>query len=321
MKKITLFTILFAFIMSTGQALSATKPGVAATVDGEEIPEQRLQNSIDAFVKSQGKDMSAKSDPNRLKSIRNEILDVLIDQELLWQAASKENIIVGDEELDRAFAQYQQQFKDEISFDNKLKEGGYNKTSFRETLKQKLSAQMWIQKFVLPEVAVSQEEIHEFYLQNKQQLVEPGQVRARHILIKANPDASEEEKNNAKAILTELIKQINDGADFAELAKLKSQGPSASRGGDLGFFGPGKMVKPFEAAAFSLKKGEISDIVQTRFGFHIIKCEDIKPGKPYEENEIAEKIDDLIWQQKSQFAVEDAINKLRKQASIEKKDF
>lgn len=321
MKKISLIYLLFAFFISTGQALSANKPGVAATVDGEEILEHRLQKSIDHYVKTQGIDMSAISDPGQITTIRNEILDILIGQELLWQAASKENMVVGDDVLDKAFAQYKGQFKDAISFENKLQEGGYNITTFRENLKEKLSAKMWVQKFVLPEVAVSKEEIHEFYLQNKQQLVEPTQVRARHILIKVKLDASEEEKNRAKAILTELKKQIDEGADFAELAKLKSQGPSASKGGDLGFFAPGKMVKPFETAAFNLEKGQVSDIVKTRFGYHIIKCEDIKPGEQYQENEITEKIDTLLWQQKAQNAVDNAINKLRQQASIEKKDF
>lgn len=320
MKKFSLY-ILSAFLLYCGQAISATRLGVAATVDGVEILESRLQKSIDSYIKAQGTDMGAIRDPERFKTIRNKVLDVLIGQELLWQAATKNNIIVSDDVLDKAFEQFKAKFRDNISFEIKIKEGGYNETSFRENLKQQLSAKMWIQQFVLPGVKVSEQEIHDFYLQNQQQFIEPKQVRARHILIKAKLDASEEEKNRAKEILTGLRKQIDEGAKFEEVAKQHSQGPSASKGGDLGFFGPGKMVKPFETAAFSMKKGEISDIVKTRFGFHIIKLEDVKPEKQFEEKEVADKIESVVWQQKAQNAVEDAIKELKQQASIEKRTY
>lgn len=319
MNKFTLVNLLLILLLANGHAVSAPASGVAATVNGEEIPESRLQKSIDNYVKIQGGDMSAINDAERLKSIRNELLDVLISQELLWQAARKENIIVDDKVLDGAFAEYEERFKDASTFEDTLKEGGFNKTTFRQTLKQKLSAKLWVQKFVLPDVTVNKDEIHEFYLQSKDQLAGPREVRARHILIKVKPSASEEEKNSAKAILNELKKQLEDGADFAELAKQKSQGPSASRGGDLGYFGSGKMVKPFETAAFNLKKGEVSDIVETRFGFHIIKSVDIKTGAPYQESEVADEIETLLRQQKAKIAVDEAISKLRQQASIEKK--
>lgn len=106
--------------------------------------------------------------------------------------------------------------------------------------------------------------------------VPAGQIHAAHILIMykgsmrapANITRSKEE---AHKLAEDVLKKIKDGADFAEMARLYSDGPSKDRGGDLRTFGRGAMVKPFEDAAFSLKKGEVSDIVETQFGFHIIK--------------------------------------------------
>ena len=104
----------------------------------------------------------------------------------------------------------------------------------------------------------------------------PGQIRAAHILImykgsRRAPANITRTKEEARAEAERLLEKIRSGADFAELARLYSDGPSKTRGGDLGYFGRGQMVKEFEDAAFKLKKGEVSDVVETPFGFHIIK--------------------------------------------------
>jgi len=111
------------------------------------------------------------------------------------------------------------------------------------------------------------------------------QIRARHILLKAAPDAAEDAKAQRRAEAEDLLKQVKGGADFATLATQKSEDAgSATKGGDLGFFSRGRMVPAFEAAAFALEPGQVSEVVETPFGYHIIKLEERKPGgvKPYE---------------------------------------
>lgn len=105
---------------------------------------------------------------------------------------------------------------------------------------------------------------------------EPAEIEAAHILIMYQgsnraPASITRSKEEARALAEDILKQIKDGADFAEMAKKYSDGPSGPRGGKLGPFGRGAMVKPFEDAAFALKKGKVSGIVETPFGFHIIK--------------------------------------------------
>jgi len=126
------------------------------------------------------------------------------------------------------------------------------------------------------EVEVTEKEIESYYEYNAKIYNQPKQVKARHVLFKAGQDDTEEVKNKVKERAEKVLKKARKGEDFAALAKEYSEGPSKSQGGDLGYFKTGQMEPPFEEAAFALKKGGISDLVQTRFGYHIILVEDIK---------------------------------------------
>lgn len=293
--------------------------GVAATVGNAEISELKLQKAIDGYLRQQGTDVGAIRKPARFKGIREKVLDVLIGQELIWQAAKKDQVLASEEEVNLAVEQYRSQFKDEISFEVKIKEGGFNRDRFKESLRQQISAQKWIEKFVLKEVAVSDDQIHQFYLDNRQRFVQPERVRARHILIKLQPQASDEQRDSAIRQLTEIRQNIDSEADFESLAREKSEDSSATRGGDLGYFQRGQMVKPFEQAAFGLAgPGDISEIVETRFGMHLIQLVDRKPTGEIAEAEVAEQIGNHLWQEKYQQALDSTLEKLKEQTVIKK---
>ncbi len=137
----------------------------------------------------------------------------------------------------------------------------------------------------------SNEEINRYYRRNIDLFEVKEQVKAAHILIKVDKDADDTQKKIRRALAASILQQLNEGKDFATLAKANSDDPgSASKGGELGYFGRGTMVAPFEKAVFAMKPGEISDIVETKYGYHIIKLEEyIEAGvKP-----LAEAIDDV----------------------------
>ncbi len=151
-----------------------------------------------------------------------------------------------------------------------------NQEKYRIPAKTKIASFTIDPSDYLDKVTVAEEEISDFYELNPEQFREPEQVKARHILIRVSPDASESEDAKAKEEALAISKEARDGKDFAALARKHSQGPTASKGGDLGYFTRGQMLKPFEKLAFSLKKGEIGGPVKTQFGWHIIKVEDRK---------------------------------------------
>lgn len=144
---------------------------------------------------------------------------------------------------------------------------------------------------------VSEEDISEYFEQNRDQYATPKKVRARHILFRLDPNASQETLDAVRLKAQKVLDEARAGADFAKLAEKYSEDPgSKKQGGDLGFFTRDKMVKPFSDAAFSMKPGQISDLVATRFGWHIIKVEQVHEAKEPKLSEVHDKIRDKLVQ-------------------------
>ena len=143
-------------------------------------------------------------------------------------------------------------------------------------------------------VKVTEKEIQSFYEYNNEAYSQPKQVKARHILFKLGEKALKETEEKVKKAAEAILKKAREGEDFVKLAAAHSEGPSKSKGGDLGYFKKGQMTPPFEEAAFKLKKGEISDLVRTQFGYHIIKVEDIKEARTQSLEEVRDQIIDTL---------------------------
>lgn len=137
-------------------------------------------------------------------------------------------------------------------------------------------------------------EIVGFYEDNIEMFTEEKQVKARHILFKLDPDAPADKEKEVREKAQEVLEKARSGEDFSELAKRYSEGPTKENGGDLGYFSRGQMVKPFEEAAFNMEKGEISDLVRTSFGYHIIKVEDIREERTKKLEEVRDQISDIL---------------------------
>lgn len=157
---------------------------------------------------------------------------------------------------------------------------------FRIPEQRKIAALVIDRNKLLNTIPVSDAQLAESYQENLEKFKVQEQVKARHILIKVGQDAASEEVEKAQAEILEVLAKIKAGGDFAELAKKYSQGPSNSMGGDLGWFGRGSMVKPFEDAVFALTPGTVSEPVRTQFGFHLIKNEEYKAARTKELAEV-----------------------------------
>ncbi len=144
------------------------------------------------------------------------------------------------------------------------------------------------------EVSVSNQQVTDYYEENIEIYKEKKKVKARHILFKLEQNASEEDEKKVKARAQEVLEKARKGEDFATLAKTYSEGPTKEKGGDLGTFTQGQMVKPFEEAAFKMKEGEVSDLVKTSFGYHIIKVEDVKEAYTKEFEEVRGQIAETL---------------------------
>jgi len=169
-----------------------------------------------------------------------------------------------------------------------------HKESYRQPEKVVVSYLLFEPRNYTDRVKVTDKEIRKYYETYKEAFRVPERVRVRHILFRLppNPNKEEVEKVRKKALVVDKL--AKSGKDFAKLAKKYSEGPTAKKGGDLGYFTRGMMVKPFEDAAFSMKKGEISGLVRTSFGFHIIKVEDVQPARTKSLDEVKKEIETKI---------------------------
>jgi peptidyl-prolyl cis-trans isomerase C len=204
--------------------------------------------------------------------------------ELLDEKVKESNIVISDEEVNNQIQQIASAQNPPLSLEKLqsiVESQGFAFDDWKNELRKQLGQQKLFQAQFPERINITEEEAKKYYDEHPAEFQTKEQVRASHILItpkkeEGSTEATPEEKAKAKAKAEDLLKQIKEGADFAELAKANSDCPSAAQGGDLNFFGKGQMVPPFETAAFALETGKVSDVVETRFGYHIIKATDRK---------------------------------------------
>ena len=171
---------------------------------------------------------------------------------------------------------------------------------------------------VANKIVITEEETKAYYTDNPQLFKKPAQVKASHILIKVEPTADDAKKAAAGKKIEEIQQKLKDGGEFAELAKEYSEGPSSTKGGDLGYFQRGQMVKAFEDTAFSMTANEISGRVETRFGYHLIKVYDKKPAQTLAYADVKNKIAQRLKQEKVEKDATRYVETLKKDAKVEK---
>jgi len=181
-----------------------------------------------------------------------------------------------------------------------------------------MAVQKMIDAEIAPKVAVKPEQLTDFYTKNPDQFKQPERVRASHILIGVPRGADAAAKAQAKAKAEQVLKDVKAGKDFAALAKEHSQDPgSAVNGGDLGFFQQGQMVGPFNDAAFSLAPGAISDLVETEFGFHIIKVAEKQASRTVPLDEVRPQLEQYLLERNRQEQTDAFVKGLRSKGKVE----
>ena len=321
---------LVATLVSCGSIVSAAEPetkkesaaaapavaavplqGAVARVNGTAIDALELRRARKVLLRGQ-------TVPAEQQAVLDkQALEQLISAELLYQAAAKLEIKDLDKQIDAKVAQGKARFKDEQEFKKAIKDLEMDEKDLREYTRRDLLISHFVDTKFVSKTTVSDAEIRAFYDKNPDKFKRDETVKASHILIGADSKASADDRKKAREKAEKLKKELAGGADFAALAKANSTDPSSQQGGDLGFFGKGQMVPAFEKAAFALKPGEISDVVETQFGYHIIKLTDRKPAATVEFKDAKAKIEEFLKGQKVNEAIQKYLTDARKTAKIE----
>jgi peptidyl-prolyl cis-trans isomerase SurA len=259
------------------------------------------------------------SEPPSEKNLLEEALAMIVDEKLQIQEGKKIGFIIDEDSVDAAV--------EDIKRKNNIAEGqlqemleleGRSLESYKNHIRDQIMVSKISRYEIGNRVKVSDKSIVKYYKDHQADLWQDGKVKARHILFIAERGSSEKIRREKLQLAKNVLKEIRKGNDFAELAMQYSEDVSASEGGDVGYVERGKMVPEFEDAVFSLKKDQVSDIVETEYGYHIIKAEEVLLGKTLNLKDSKDRIYQILAMQKQQQAYEDWMKELKESAYIEK---
>ena len=320
-----LFSIL-VFAALTACATSATKEQpaadadedpVVAMVNNEAVRKAEYKQELDStYLQLQRSGQFI--DGTMYEQLKQEVRERLINLILLDQYSQKLGVKVDMARVEKYFQDSVARYPSEADFRNSLEEAGLTENGLRTRLKRTLAAQELVETRVAPDIHVSDEEVRDYYDQHPYEFEHGVLVHAAHIMIKLSPLATDKERQDARQRILMIQEKVKSGEDFATLAKTYSEDSSKVNGGDLGYFGAAQMAPAFETAAFSLKPGEVSDVVATQFGYHLIKVYDRKPAGKEPFSEAGPMLKDRLFKERLNKALRDLVEKLKSEAQIER---
>ena len=290
---------------------------VVARVAGEPITEKQVLSTIDQMVRQK------RVAPDKLQE-RNTVLfkaavDNLVTTAVLKSQARQQNLTADAAKVDLELQQISKQFPSREEFQKALADQGVTEAALRKSIEEALVIQQLWDQVTKNAPSPTDEEIAKYYDSNAEKFAWPEQVRAAHILLRADAKSTPEQKAEINKKMEAIRTEIESKAiTFSDAAAKYSQDPSnASKGGDLGFFSRGQMVKPFEEAAFATKPGTLSPVVETQFGYHIIRVEELRPARKLSLEEAKSPIAQILNQMAKQRHAQSYVAELKAKAQIE----
>ena len=322
-----LFSYLLAtvfFASTTTGATDAKKQSetkdikVVARVNGKPIYEDRLTPEVEKGLKKYKKyGMKHQKNPELIERLQKKALSKAIDHELIYQESQKLTITDLDKKIDQKLQKVKRKYGTEERFERNLKRRNLTAQSLRESLKKNIYIDEYLKKQGISEPEIPEGDIRSFYDSNPKNYYREESVKVSHILIKVDENAGPKEKKKARKKAEKIRKEILEGKDFAEMAKEHSDCNSASGGGSLRYIQKGYMPEGFDKVAFALDKGAVSEVVETKFGYHIIKVSEKTPEGVTPYAEVKDFIKKFLQEDESKKKLTAHITELKGKAKIE----
>jgi peptidyl-prolyl cis-trans isomerase C len=296
---------------------NALFPAVVARVNGKPVLgrdlEQRVRSELSTLGNPAWKDLR--------EDYRNELvsrfLTQLVGDELLYQKATAGGLSASQAEIQAEFDKVAGTYPSDAALNSMLAERGLDRKGLMKELGKSLVVQKYVDATVTKKIVVTADEAAKYYQSHLDEFKHPNLIRSSHILINVPQGATAEQEERARQLATSLLTRARKGEDFAGLAKENSMDSSASRGGDVGLTEEGELAPEYEAAAAKLKVGEISGLVRTQFGFHIIKLTDRRAAGIAPLDEVRDQLIDFLKGQKVDAELNKILQSLQGQAKIE----
>jgi peptidyl-prolyl cis-trans isomerase C len=310
-----------SFAQVPGAPAPAAAPpagGVIVTVDGEEITTEM----VDRMFRGMFAQQIAQVPPDQIEAAQRQaasaIVGELIAKTLLSNAATAAKLEVSEEDVAEALAEVQGMLPPGATMEQYLTAMGQTEEGLKADIAGELSIQKLVEGQTADVAAPTDEAVKNFYDENEERFKAPESVKARHILVSIEGADTEEALAEKKSKADDIRKQVLEakGANFEDLAKTMSDGPSGPRGGDLGEFGRGQMVPEFDAVVFTMKPGEVSEVVKTQFGYHVIKVDEVNEARTLPYDEVKEQLSEQMLNEEKSEKLRSYVEELRSKAKI-----
>jgi len=292
----------------------AELPEIVARVNGEAITRADLQKAVQTIEAQNGGEVP----PEQRDRVLRGVLDQLVSFKLLTQEARGRNLTVAETDIDARMSQLQSQFPSEEAFRQALQQQQMTTEQLRSDARAEMLVTKMLQTDIEPKVAVTAAQVQDFYDKNPDRFKQAERVRASHILLRVPEQADEATRAAVRSRAANVLKEVRAGKDFADLARQYSEDPgSAPSGGDLNYFQRGQMVGPFDTAVFAMKVGDVSEIVETQFGLHIIRLADRQPERVVPLDEVRTQVQQFLENQARQDQTQALVKALTAKGKVE----
>jgi len=298
------------------QAITGDPNQEVASVSGDKITLGEINRVVGMWKSGQFPNV----DPTTPEPVmQQKAVDELIKQRVLFKAAADAGLAPAEGEVQQAMAQMRGQFPDSMAFRQALQQQGMSESDLARGWTIDSAIRRYVQTNIQDTVQVTPEQAETYFHSHTEEFMRPEQVRARHILVRVGEGAPPEQVEQARTRAEGLLNQVRHGGDFARIATENSDDGSRQNGGDLDYFQRGQMVPPFDSAAFALAPGEVSGLVRSQFGFHIIRVEDKRPAGPMAYEEVQPRLMQYLYQRRITQRVESLVEELKAKAKIKRK--
>jgi peptidyl-prolyl cis-trans isomerase C len=307
------FAFLVFFFTSTFTYSSELKESkVVATVNGSAITRVELDMEINRLLPQELYHRSVT--PEKQAEIEKKALENLINAGLFFMEAKRQGLKIDNSEFKKRLDAVKSAYQNKKAFEDALKKSGMTAPVFEEKVREGMMVEKLIEKEV--KVSLTDKDLEDYYDKNREKFKEPEAVRLRYVYVKINP-SEPDGKKKAKERVKEAYSKIKSGSDFAQIAQTYSNDMSRIKGGDVGFVHRGTMPQEIEKAAFSLKAGQVSEILETDIGYHIIKVEEKRASRHVQFKEIKDKLRKELTESMQKERLESLIKRLRENAKIQ----
>lgn len=302
---------------SASVAQAALSSMVVAKIGGKSVTMQDIQRQEDMLTQQ----LQGYADSTQIvamkETIKKQAFNNSINRVLLENALAKDGAKADKKTVDERLDSFRKNFVSDEAYNADLVKRGMNADQFRREVEIGILAEKLFDKRTASIKPVTEQDARAFYDNNEERFVQPERIKASHILLQVNKDDTDAIRAQKKAEAQRILGEIKKGADFAEMAKKYSDCPSKQQGGDLGYFERGRMDPTFEKAAFGLKTGQMSGIVETPFGYHIIKATDHAAASTVPFDQAKQNIIQYLTEQKKQQALTTYFDSLRAASNVQ----